>query len=170
MPLQSWESIISVNNQRCRAAEANGVDGVFEPMEMKVGCYCYAQNCFGDKFGIGCWSGALSWQCRKKSDSIEEVEPSICHFGCCICAFDVEESKRYQISSALCMNEGKGTKTIKMAESKWEGGCSLYYDYVKNKLDNYAVQAFQQVDSHSEDEIIQVIITKKSIKIIHNSA
>jgi hypothetical protein len=55
MPLQSWESINSGDDRLRRAGEANGGDGVFEPVEMKVGCYCYSQNCVGDKARIGCW-------------------------------------------------------------------------------------------------------------------
>jgi len=40
MPLQSRESINSGDDCLRRAAEANGGDGgVFEPVEMKVGCY-----------------------------------------------------------------------------------------------------------------------------------
>ena len=53
MPLQSGESINSGDDHLCRAVEANGGDGVFEPVEMKVSCYCYFQNCFGDEAGIG---------------------------------------------------------------------------------------------------------------------
>ncbi len=53
MLLQSQESINSGDDCLCRAAEANEGHGVFKPVEMKVGCYCYSQNCFGDKAGIG---------------------------------------------------------------------------------------------------------------------
>ena len=52
MPLQSWELINSGDDCLRRAAEANGGDGVFQPVEMKVGWYCYSQNYFGDKAGI----------------------------------------------------------------------------------------------------------------------
>ena len=55
MPLQSRESINSGDDHLRRAGEANGGDGVFEPVEMKVGCYCYSQNCVEDKARIGCW-------------------------------------------------------------------------------------------------------------------
>ena len=54
MPLQSRESINSGDDRLRRAVAANGGDGVFEPVEMKVGCYCYSQNCFGGEAGIGC--------------------------------------------------------------------------------------------------------------------
>ena len=48
-------------------------------------------------------------------------------------------------------------------QTQREGGRSLYYDYVKNKLDNYAVRAFLQVDYPSKDEIAQDVFTKTSI-------
>jgi hypothetical protein len=47
MPLQSWEEIIVADEGLRTAAEANSGDGVFQPTEIKVGCYCYNQNCFG---------------------------------------------------------------------------------------------------------------------------
>ncbi len=37
MPLQSRDSINSGDDRLCRAVEANGGDGVFEPLETKVG-------------------------------------------------------------------------------------------------------------------------------------
>jgi hypothetical protein len=40
----------------------------------------------------------------------------------------------------------------------------------KNKLDNYAVQAFQQVDYRSKDEIVQDVFTKTSIDALHNTS
>ena len=54
--------------------------------------------------------------------------------------------------------------------SRREGGRSLYYDYVKNKLDNYAVQAFQKVDHRSKDEIVQDVFTKTSIDALHDTS
>ena len=114
---------------------------MFEPVEMKVGCYCYSKNCFGDEAGIGCW-----WcveLAMEKGDPVEEVEPGVCHFGCaicgCSCQATFEESKRNQILNALRRNAEKAKKPIKTAESKREGSRSLYHYYVKNKLDNYAV-------------------------------
>ena len=56
-----------------------------------------------------------------------------------------------------------------MVESKREGGCFLFFDYVKNNLDNYSVQDFQQVDSRSENEIIQVVFTETSTDALHNT-
>jgi hypothetical protein len=43
MPLQSRDLINSGDDRLRRAVEANGGDGVFEPLETKVGCYCYSQ-------------------------------------------------------------------------------------------------------------------------------
>ena len=55
MPLQSRTEIIAGDARLRTAAEALGGDGIFQPMESKVGCYCFNQNCFGDESGIGCW-------------------------------------------------------------------------------------------------------------------
>ena len=41
---------------------------------MKVGCYCYSQNCFGDEAGIGCWCVELAME---KGDPVKEVEPRV---------------------------------------------------------------------------------------------
>ncbi len=54
--------------------------------------------------------------------------------------------------------------------SRREGGRSLYYDYVKNKLDNYAVRAFQKVDHRSKDEIVQDVFTKTSIDALRDTS
>ena len=172
MPLQSLAAINSGDDRLRRAAEANGGDGVFEPMEMQVGCYCFSQNCFGDEAGIGCWwCVELAMQ---KGDSVDEVEPGVCRFGCaicgCSCQATFEESKRYQISNALRRNAEKAKKLAKTAESKSEGGRSLYHDYVRNKLDNYAVRELQQADSRSKDEIIQYVFTNTSIDVLNSTS
>ena len=172
MPLQSLESINSGDDRLRRAAEANGGDGVFEPIQMKVGCYCFSQNCFGDESGIGCWR-CVELACEK-GDPVDDVEPGVCRFGCSICACSCqatfEESKRNQISNALRKNAEKGSNPIKSAESKREGGRSLYHDYVMNKLDNYSVREFQQVDFRSKDEMVQDVFTKASIDALHDSS
>ena len=85
----------------------------------------------------------------------------------CVCQATFEESKRNQISNALRKNAEKGSKPIKTAESKREGGRLLYCDYIKNKLDN--VLAFQQVDYRSKDEIVQDAFTKTSIDALHDT-
>jgi hypothetical protein len=115
MPLQSRDSINSGDDRLCRAVKANGRDGVFEPLEKKVGCYCISQNCFGDESGIGCW-----WCVElvmEKGDPIIKVEPDICHYGCSICACACQatfkESNRSQISNALRKNVERGSKPIK---------------------------------------------------------
>ena len=55
MPLQSREDVNAANARLREAAEANGGNGKFEAAATKVGCYCWVQNCFGDRDGIGCW-------------------------------------------------------------------------------------------------------------------
>ena len=95
---------------------------MFEPLETKVGCYCYSQNCFGDESGIG------RWRCvelaMEKDDPIDKVEPGVCRYGCSICACacqaTFEESKRNQILNALWKNAEKSSKPINTAESKRE--------------------------------------------------
>ena len=87
-----------------RAAKANGGDGVFEPLETKVGCYCYSQNCFGDESGIGCsWCVELAME---KGDPVDKVEPGVCHYGCsiCACACQAKFEERYgaSLGGALC--------------------------------------------------------------------
>ncbi len=115
MPLQSRDSINSGDDRLCRAVKANGRDGVFEPLEKKVGCYCISQNCFGDESGIGCW-----WCVElvmEKGDPIIKVEPDVCRYGCSICACACQatfkESNRSQISNALRKNVERGSKPIK---------------------------------------------------------
>ena len=70
--------------------------------------------------------GVSSWQWRRV------IPSTICHYGCsiCVCACQAtfEENKCNQISNALRKNVEKGSKPIKTAESKREGGRSLYYD------------------------------------------
>ncbi len=109
----------------------------------------------------------------EKGDPVKEIEPGVCRFGCaiceCSCQATFEESKRNQISNALQRNAEKVKKPIKTAESKREGGRSLYHDYVKNKLDNYAVRELQQADSRSKDDIVQDVFTKTSTDAFHDT-
>jgi hypothetical protein len=172
MPLQSWDLIISGHKHLLRAVKADGGDGRFEPLETKVGCYCFNQNCFGDKSGIGCW-WCVELVTEKGGDIPDEIEPGVCHFDCrickCNCQATFEEIKRNQILNGLRKNVEKG-KPIKMAESKREGGWSLFFDYVKNNLNNYSVQEFQQVDSLSKNEVIQDLFTNTSIVVLHNTS
>ena len=127
---------------------------------------------FGDESGIECWRCVEL--AMEKDDPIDKVEHGVCRYGCSICACACqaafEESKCNQISNALRKNAEKGSKPIKTAESKREGGRSLYCDYVKNKLDNYTVRAFQQVDYRSKDKIVQDVFTKTSIDALHNTS
>jgi hypothetical protein len=80
-----------------------------------------------------------------------------------------EESKRNQIANALRKNAEKGKPHMEMLESQREGGCLLFFDYVKNNLDNYSMQEFQQVDLPSENKMIQDVFTKTSIDVLHNT-
>jgi hypothetical protein len=58
-------------------------------------------------------------------------------------------------------------KPIKSKESKSEGGHSLFFDYIKNSLNNHSVQEFQQVDLHSKMELIQDISMLTSNNILN---
>jgi len=50
-----------------------------------------------------------------------------------------------------------------------DGMMGEYFDYAKNNLD-YSIQEIQQVDSRSENEIIQDVSTKTSIDALHNTS
>jgi hypothetical protein len=152
------------------SAEADGGDGRFEPLEIKVGHYCFDQKCYGDESGIRCW-WCVKLATEKWGDVPDEIEPGVCRFNCsickCNCQATFEESKHNQILNGQWKNVDKGTP-IKMAELKRKGGWLLFFDYVKNNLDNYSVQEFEQVDSRSENEVIQDIFTNISIDVLHN--
>ena len=79
MPLQSRTEIIAGDARLRTAAEALGGDGIFQPMESEVGCYCFNQNCFGDKSGIGCW-WCVELAMEKGIVPSDEVEPGVCRF------------------------------------------------------------------------------------------
>jgi hypothetical protein len=93
-------SIISVmttaksgDEHLCRAAEqVDGEDDRFGPLEMKVGCYCYDQNCFGKESGIGCW-----WFVKlmsEKGNVPDEGEPGVSCFDCSICKCNCQATFR----------------------------------------------------------------------------
>jgi hypothetical protein len=170
MPLQSREEIIAGDERLRTAAEADDGDGVFQPTETKVGCYCFGQNCYGDKDGIGCW-WCVELAMEKCNAPSDEVEPGVCRFNCnvckCICQVTFEESRRNQISNALTKNTEK-TKPIETLESQREGGRSLFFNYVKTSLVNNSVRELQQVDYRSKNEIIQDVFTQTSIEVSHN--
>jgi hypothetical protein len=72
------------------------------------------------------------------------------------------ENKRHTITNGLKMNAMK-SKPIETHETQREGGCSLFFDYVRNNLDNYSVREFQDVDSRSDFELVTNIATKTAI-------
>jgi len=48
------------------------------------------------------------------------------------------ENKRHTIANGLKKN-GMKNKPIETRESQREGGRSLFFDYVRNNLDNYSI-------------------------------
>jgi hypothetical protein len=116
--------------------------------------------------------GVLSWAMEKGDVPSDEVEPGVCRFDCnickCSCQATFDESKCNQISNCLRKNVEKA-KPIVLLELQREGGYSLFFDYVKNNLDNYSVQEFHQVNSCSKNEIIQDVFTKTSIDILNDT-
>ncbi len=50
-----------------------------------------------------------------------------------------------------------------------KGGCSLYFNYVKNALDNTSIHEFQEVDYRSEDEQATDVITMTAIDVSGSS-
>jgi hypothetical protein len=82
------------------SAPTNGGDGKFKATETKVGCYCWGQNCFGDRDGIGCWKCfnlAMKGEVELLADAVETRE---CCFACdvclCSCQATLMENKHRQ--------------------------------------------------------------------------
>jgi len=96
----------------------------------------------------------------------DAVEPGICRFDCdvcrCSCQCTFVENKRHTIANGLKKNAMK-YKPIESRESQREGGCSLFFDYVRNNLDNYSVPEFQDINSCSEFKLVNDIATKTAI-------
>jgi hypothetical protein len=165
MPMQRREDVNVVDSRLCEAAEANGGDGKLEVTETKVRCYCWGQKCFGDRDGIGCWK-CVDLAMEEGELSANAVEPGVCRFDCdvcrCSCQCTFVENKRHTIANGLKKNAMK-YKPIETCESQMEGGHSLFFDYVRNNLDNYSIQEFQDVDSRSEFELVTDIATKTAI-------
>ncbi len=155
MPMQSREAINAADALLREEAEANGGDGKFEAAANKVGCYCYGQNCYGDDDGIGCW-WCVELARRKDDLPSVEVEPGVCQFDCpickCNCQATFHENKHHMIANGLEKIAKQQIKPSKTCESLNKGGCLLYFNYVKNALDNAAVCELQDVDYRSEDE------------------
>jgi hypothetical protein len=101
------------------------------------------------------------------------VEPGVCRFDCdvcrCSCQCTFVENKRHTIANGLKKN-GMKNKPIETQESQREGGRLLFFEYVRNNLDNYSVREFQDVDSRSEFEVVTDIATKTAIDISSHTA
>jgi hypothetical protein len=78
------------------------------------------------------------------------------------CQATFMENKHHTIANGLKKNAMK-CKLIKTRESQREGSRSLFFDYIKNNLDNYSLREFQDVDSCSEFELVTDIATKTAI-------
>ena len=86
MPMQNREGVHAADSRLREAAEANGGNGKFEATEMKVGCYCWGQNCFGDRDGIGCWK-CVDLATEEGELSADVAKPGVCRFDCDICSY-----------------------------------------------------------------------------------
>ncbi len=77
----------------------------------------------------------------EKGDVPDEVEPGVCCFECnicrCACQAMFDESKHYQISNGIKKKMEK-FKPIGLHELKGKGSCSLFFDYIKDSLDNHS--------------------------------
>ena len=171
--MQAHEDVNAADARLREGAKANGGDGKFEATATKVGCYCWGQNCFGDRDGIGCWKCvnlAMKGDVELLADA---VETRVCCFACdvclCSCQATFMENKRHTIANGLKKNELK-CKPVETRESQREGGRSLFFDYVRNNLDNYSVREFQDVDSRSELQIVTDITTKTAIEASSDTA
>jgi hypothetical protein len=141
MPMQSHEGVNAADARLCKAAKANGSNGKFEVTEMKVGCYCWGQNCFGDRDGIGCWK-CVNLAMKEGELSADAVETGVCCFDCNVCRCSCQaifvENKCHTIANGLKKNAMK-CKPIETCKSQREGSRSLFFDYGKNNLDNYSI-------------------------------
>jgi hypothetical protein len=144
--MQLREKVNAIDACQCAAAESNGGDGKFLAAEMKVGCYCLGQNCFGNKEGIKCWWCAKLTQ--EKGGFLLEVElglePCLCRFECdmclCNCQATFNEDKQHTITKSLFKNSMQGEKvSSKFCKSKNKEGCSLFFNFVKSSLHNNSI-------------------------------
>jgi len=105
--------------------------------------------------------------------SADAAEPGVCRFDCdvcrCSCQCTFVENKRHTIANGLKRNTMK-YKPIESLESQRECGRSLFFDYARKNLDNYPIREFQDVDSHSEFELVNNIATKKAINTSTHTA
>ena len=105
--------------------------------------------------------------------SADAAEPGVCRFDCdvcrCSCQCTFVENKRHTIANGLKKNAMK-YKPIESCESQREGGCLLFFDYVRNNLDNYSIPEFQDIDSRSEFKLVNNIATKTAINTSTHTA
>ena len=140
--------------------------------ETKVGCYCWGQNCFGDRDCIGCWK-CVDLVMEEGELLADAAEPGVCRFDCdvcrCSCQCTFVENKRHTIANGLKKNAMK-YKPIESRESQRECSWLLFFDYVRNNLDNYPIREFQDVNSRSEFKLVNNIATKKAINTSTHTA
>jgi len=149
MPMQSCEAINNADALLRVGAETNGGDGKFEAMANKVGCYCFGQNCYGNDDGIGCWWCVVL--ARRKDDLPSvEVEPGVCQFNChickCNCQATFQENKHHTIANGLEKSAKQRTKPSETRKLLNKEGRSMYFNYVKNALENNSIRELQDVD------------------------
>jgi hypothetical protein len=168
MSMQSCKAINAADALLHEGLESNGGDDKFEATANKVGCYCYGQNCYSNDNGIGCW-----WSRRKDNLPSIEVEPGVCLFHCpickCNCQATFHENKHHAIANGLEKSAKQQTKPSKTRKSLNKGGRSLYFNYVKNVLDNNSIRELQDVDYRSKDEQANNAITTTAINFLGSS-
>ena len=122
MPMQNCEGVNAANAWLCQAAMANGGDGKFEATERKVGCYCWGQNCFGDRDGIGYWN-CINLTMEECELLYNEVEPGVCHFQCMLMQLpsnlcEKQASHHCQWTEEEC-NEVQAHQVLQVTEGGW---------------------------------------------------
>jgi hypothetical protein len=127
MPLQSHAEVNAANAWLRAASKANGGDGKFKASVDKSSCYCFSQNCFGDKDGIKCWRW-LELAKTKSDVPSGEVAPGLCHFNCnvclCNCQVTFDKCKHQTIANGVERSAAKSNKNkpIETCEDQCEGG------------------------------------------------
>ena len=112
---------------------------------------------------------------RRKDDAPSvEVELGVCQFDCpickCNCQATFHKNKRHAIANGFVKSAKH--QTSETLKSLNKGGCLLYFNYVKNALDNNSVREFhelQDVDYRSEDEQASDAITTTAINVLGSS-
>jgi hypothetical protein len=110
---------------------------------------------------------------RKDNLPSVEVGPGVCQFDCpickCNCQATFHESKHHTIANGLEKSVKQQTKPSKTCKLLNKGGCLLYFNYVKNALDNTSVHELQDVDYRSKDEQANDAITTTAINVLGSS-